>query len=206
MSGVIDVDGLRDATAEEIAFAEQTGVPASRVISAFHLAAVVPWLEDDATGAELGRRRMVAIEEALGTNLYLANTLGQWGISLTEVGDPTGALRAVERGRAVMEPGDVADAIILDVAEAFARASLGATGDALDLLARARATVAQTDAVAERNEIDYIEARVRAASGDPQAARELLESLVEHSTARGFTRQADRYRRDLVALDSRDRD
>jgi class 3 adenylate cyclase/tetratricopeptide (TPR) repeat protein len=199
-AGSIDVDQLREATREEVALAEESGIPVSRSITAYYLETSVPWLEQDSEERELGRRRMVEIEETLGTNLYLANTLGGWAIALTETGDPDAALEAVARGREVMEPGDVADEIVLDVAEAYARAALGATESALELIERARATIAPTDSATERNDVDYIDARIRALSGDVGAARALLEALVERSEARGFHRYADRYRADLAAL------
>jgi hypothetical protein len=199
-AGSIDIDQLREATRDEIDLAEESGIPRSRSTTAFHLETVVPWLDRDPAGMERGRRRMVEIEETLGTNLYLANTLGEWAIALTEIGDPAAALDAISRGRAVMEAGDIADEIVLDTAEAYARATQGATDEALGLISRARDNVAQTDATKERNSIDYIESRIRVLNGDVDAARTLLESLVERAEASGFHRYAERYRSDLAAL------
>ena len=99
-----------------------------------------------------------------------------------------------------MEPGDVADEIVLDLAEASARASRGEAAAAEELLGRARRTVAETDAATYVDKVDYVEATVRARLGDVSAARTLLASLVQSAERRGFHRYADRYRRDLEAL------
>jgi hypothetical protein len=140
------------------------------------------------------------MEEELGTNLYLANTLGEWALSLTELGEAERALVAVAKGREVIEPGDVADEIVLDLAEASARAGRGDGAAAEKLLDRARRTVAATDAATYVDKLDYTEATVRARLGEVSAARTLLASLVQSSERRGFHRYADRYRRDLEAL------
>ena len=199
-AGLIDADQLRAAVEEEATLAEQTGIPRSRIISVYFLEAHVPWLEDDPRGREAGRHRMVAIEEGLGTNLYMANTLGQWAVSLVDLGDTDGALAAVEWGRKVMEAGDTADEIILNTAEAYADGVRGAWVAADEALARARATLPRSESVGERNEVDYVDAKLRALRGDAPGARALLESLVERAEARGLRRYADRYRKDLLAL------
>ena len=200
-AGVIDVAALREALNEEASFAEQMGLPRSRTISVFYLETTVPWLEGDVAGAELGRRRMVEIEETLGTNLYLANTIGEWAMALSELGDTDAALGAIARGREVMEPGDVADEIVLALAEAHARARLGDEAAAERLVGDARGTAAGVDMPSTTDRVDYAEAQVRAMRGDSAGARALLESLVERADQRGFHRYADRYRRDLAALE-----
>jgi class 3 adenylate cyclase len=201
-AGLIGLDEMREAMSQEVALAEQTGLPRSRNISAYFLDTTAPWLEGDVAAHELGRRRAAEMEEQLGTNLYLANTIGEWSLSLTELGDAERALEEVTRGREVMEPGDIADEIVLDLAEAYARASLGEAAAAEEFLDRARRTVAGTDAATYLDKVDYVEAAVRARLGEASAARSLLASLARSSKQRGFHRYADRYRRDLAALDS----
>ena len=199
-AGLIELDELREASGEEIKLAEESGLQASRSMAAYFLATAPPWLEGDSAGSELGRRRMVETEEMLGTHLYLSYELGMWAITLVDTGDPDAALRAVVRGRELMMPGDVSDEVVLDVAEAYARATLGHVDEARVLVARARETVAPTDALVERIEIDHVDAQIHAIAGDPARARELLESLVTRWEERGFHRYADRYRVDLAAL------
>ena len=104
------------------------------------------------------------------------------------------------RGREVTEEGDVADEIVLDLAEAYARAALGEASAADELLARARRTVEATDAATYVDKVDYAEAIIRRRLGDVADARSLLAGLVQSSEQRGFHRYADRYRRDLEAL------
>ncbi len=200
-AGSIDLDALRDRTREEVEFLAQMGIGPSRSITMYFLNMFVPWLEGDTEGHVLGRRRTLDAEAGMGTNLYLANILGEYALALCEAGDRSGALGAVERGRAAMEPGDVADQIVLDVAEAWARAVGGERDAAVALLARAREAVERIDLASAEDQVDYIAAKIQVALGDVALARELLASLIERSSARGFHRYADRYRRDLAALD-----
>ena len=199
-AGSIDLEALRERTRDEIEFLEQIGIGPSRSVSAYFLNMLAPWLEADSAGHALGRRRTLEAEEGLGTTLYLANIQAEWALSLCEGGDAPGALDAVARGRDVMEPGDVADQVLLDAAEGWARALQGSGETALRLLGRARAAVERIDLASTTDQVDYVDAAVRVALGDLAAARALLESLVERSEARGFHRYADRYRRDLRVL------
>ena len=100
-----------------------------------------------------------------------------------------------------MEPGDVADQIVLDIAEAWARAVRGERAAAVALLARAREAVERIDLASAQGQVDYIAAKIQVALGDVALARGLLASLIERYSARRFHRYADRYRRDLAALD-----
>ena len=72
---------------------------------------------------------------------------------------------------------------------------------AVALLARAREAVERIDLASAEGQVDYIAAKIQVALGDVALARELLASLIERYSARGFHRYADRYRRDLEALD-----
>jgi hypothetical protein len=51
------------------------------------------------------------------------------------------------------------------------------------------------------DQLDHVEATVDVLLGDVPSARALLAGLVEQNEAGGRRRLADRYRRDLVALD-----
>ncbi len=50
------------------------------------------------------------------------------------------------------------------------------------------------------DQLDHVDATVRALLGDLDEARELLTGLVERAKTQGLHRWADRYRRDLDAL------
>ena len=104
-AGSIDLGALRERTREEVEFLAQMGIATSRSITMYFLDMFVPWLEGDTEGHLLGRRRTLEAEAGMGTNLYLANILGEYALALCEAGDRSGALAAIERGRAVMEPG-----------------------------------------------------------------------------------------------------
>ncbi len=111
-------------------------------------------------------------------------------------------MRTLARARPLSQPGDVADAIVLDAAEAWARALVGDADHAGALLARARTSAAGIDMPGSTEELDYMDAKVSALVGDLERARGLLSGLASWNEERGRRRHADRFRRDLAALDT----
>ena len=71
---------------------------------------------------------------------------------------------------------------------------------------RAHASAAHSDTMFAVDQVDHVDATVQALLGDTARARELLAQLVERNEALGRRRFADRYRRDLDALGTPDRD
>ena len=69
-------------------------------------------------------------------------------------------------------------------------------------LARAREHGAGVDMLIVVDQLDHVEATVDVLLGDVPSARALLAGLVERNEASGRRRLADRYRRDLAALDT----
>ena len=111
------------------------------------------------------------------------------------------ALTAVREARELADPNDVADQIVLDQAEAYALALAGETARARTLLDRAHVRAEAIQLTAPMDNPLHGEACVLRELGDVEGARRLLQGLVELSMQRGFQRVADRYRRDLAALD-----
>ena len=107
----------------------------------------------------------------------------------------------MREARELADPNDVADQIVLDQAEAYALAWSGETARARMLLERARVRAEATQLTAPMDNPLYGEARVLRQLGDVDGARRVLRGLLELSRQRGFHRVADRYRRDLAALD-----
>jgi hypothetical protein len=200
-AGTVELDEIRTSLEEEIALLEQTGATLHARTSANFMGRIVPFLESDAEAAERGQRE--AAEQSLSLwPLYAANDLGQWAMSRCELGDPAGALRLIERARPIAQPGDVADEIVLDVAEAWARALEGDADRARTLLEGARRVAAGIDFPLIVQDLDRVDAAVSARFGDLERAHTLLAGLVAWNEERGRRRWADRFRRDLAALDS----
>jgi hypothetical protein len=189
------------ASHDEIDALLQTGAEASASQARIYTDVVAPWLESDAAGVERGARERCLEVERLGLAFYHANTLGNWATALCDTGDRQAALEAIGKARQVAAADDVADQIVIDAAEAYARALGGERRAALELLERAHRQADGIDMVLVTEELDHVEAMVRGHLGDLAQAREVLTALVERAEARGIHRYADRYRRDLAGLD-----
>ncbi|MBA2460974.1 MAG: hypothetical protein H0V45_04275, partial [Actinobacteria bacterium] len=200
-AGLIDRDDLLSASKEEIDVLRQTGAEATATLVTNHMRVNVPWLESDAAAVERGRRERCLEVERLGLHYYRANTLGNWALGLCDLGDREVALDAIRHAREVAAADDVADQIVIDAADAYAHALAGERHAARGLLERAHAHANGIDMVIVTDQLDHVDATVRALLGDLVGARKLLTVLVERATARGLHRFADRYRRDLDALD-----
>jgi tetratricopeptide (TPR) repeat protein len=202
LAGELDGVDLRAATDEEVRLLEETGAGAVAIASSRHfLDRAVPWVEGDAVAAEAGARQWVENTASTARHVYHANALGNWAVALCELGEHERALTAVQEARELADPNDVADQIVLDQAEAYALALAGETARARPLLDRARVRTEATQLTAPMDNPRHGEACVLRELGDVEGARRLLQGLVELSTQRGFHRVADRYRRDLAALD-----
>jgi class 3 adenylate cyclase/tetratricopeptide (TPR) repeat protein len=203
LAGALDGVDLRAATDEEVRLLEETGAGAVAIASSrYFLDRAVPWVEGDPVAAEAGARQWVENTASAGRHVYHANALGNWAVALCELGEHERALTAVREARELADPNDVADQIVLDQAEAYALALAGETARARRLLDRARVRTEATQLTAPMDNPHHGEACVLRELGDVEGARRLLQGLVELSTQRGFHRVADRYRRDLVALDA----
>jgi hypothetical protein len=200
-SGRGSIDAIRAIADHEVELLEQTGAGLSVVTARMYERVVVPWLEGDDREVERGARTRVEATKAFGTRLFYANALAMWASALCRVGEPERALGLVDEARPIAAPDDVADQISLDLAEGYARALLGQEEAARPLIERASAKAETIEMWSPAFDHRYDEAWARNALGDRDGARRLLTELVETNVARGFHRFAERYRRDLAALD-----
>jgi class 3 adenylate cyclase/tetratricopeptide (TPR) repeat protein len=198
---LIERDELLSACGDEIDALRQTGAEAAVIGVMTYTDVIAPWLESDAAAVERGRREKCLQVERLGLHIIHANTLGNWALALCDLGDREGALEAIRNARKVAADDDVADQIVIDAADAYAHALGGERRAALKLLERAHAHARGIDMVFVTDQLDHVDATVRALLGDLVEARELLTALIERADARGLRRFVDRYRRDLDALD-----
>jgi len=200
-AGLIDRDDLLSASEDEIDVLRQTGSEATATLVRTYIRVIAPWLESDAAAVEQGGRERCLEVERLGPHYYRATTLATWALGLCDLGDREGALDAIRHARKVATDDDLGDQIVIDAADAYAHALGGERRPALELLERAQAHAKGIDMVIVTDQLDYVDATVRALLGDLVEARELLTALVERANTRGLHRWADRYRRDLDALD-----
>ncbi len=188
---------VRAALEAETVLLEQVGVV--DIASGTFERIVMPMLEGDLGGMEEGLRWRM--ERTVSTPLYHANSLAMWAVGLCMRGDAGQALAVVEEARGLADPDDVADQLQLDLAEAYARALAGDGEHARPLVQRARERLRETDMEEPGLHHEFVEARVLVALGDLDGARSLLAGLAERYARRGLRRYAERYRRELAALD-----
>lgn len=204
-AGRLDADAVLAAAAAEVALLEESGAGTTVAATRNYERTVIPWLEGDAAGLEAGARAQAEETRTVGA-VFHANALAAWALALCHLGPFEQALELVAEAREIADPEDIADQVTLDCAEAYALALAGETEAPRALLARARATAEGTDLHVPVTEQDYVEACVLRELGEVDGARRLLQALVERETQRGFHRFADRYRRDLAALDASGRE
>ena len=201
MAGELDADAVRTVTEEEVNLLGESGASAVAIASSRHFVeGIVPWVEGDPIAIEAGARRWVDATAIAGTRLYHANALAEWAVALCELGDPEPALEAIRKAREIADPNDVADQMLLDQAEAYAMALEGGAERARTLLRRARERGAGTQMAHPAVDPMHIEACILRTLGDLAGAGRLLEGLVDRETSYGRHRAADRYRRDLDAM------
>jgi tetratricopeptide (TPR) repeat protein len=151
-------------------------------------------------------RERVERFEALGDRMYLANALADWAAALCGTGNADKALEVVARARALTRADDVADAVALDMSEAYAHALLGERERVEHLIERTHEALRDVDMAMVVYQAHHVEAGARTALGDVDEARAILTRLLADVDRRGLVRFADLYRRDLAALDSASRD
>ena len=195
--GEADAGAVRAALEEETVLLEQVG--GSDLAGRTFERIVIPMLDGDLVGMEAGMRWRT--ERTVSTPLYHANSLAIWAVGLCLLGDADRALAVVEEARGLAAPDDIADQLQLDLAEAYARALTGDGEHAWRLVERARDRAQGTDMEEPGLHHEFVEARIRLALGDVDAARRLLAGLAERYATRGLRRYAERYRRDLAELD-----
>jgi class 3 adenylate cyclase/tetratricopeptide (TPR) repeat protein len=144
--------------------------------------------------------------EALGDRIYLVNALADWAAALCGIGNADKALEVIAQARAFARADDAADAVALDMSEAYARALLGERERVEELIERVHEALRTVDMAIVVYQAHQIEASARTALGDLDDARAILTRLVADADRRGLVRFADLDRRDLAALDSASRD
>jgi class 3 adenylate cyclase/tetratricopeptide (TPR) repeat protein len=200
-AGTGTLESLRAATRAEAELLRQTGNDVSAIAGHMYERVVVPWLDGDASAVEQGARERVETTSRVATRVYHANSLAEWAIALCDIGDAERASAAIAEARALVDPDDLADQIELDLAEGYVHALEHDPDGARRFLERARAKAEGVDMYSPAHDFRAVEANVRVAMGDVAGARALFEELLRSSEERGFRRVADRFRRDLAALD-----
>ncbi len=203
-AGILEIEEARDVVLAYADLLRQIGSGLEALVSGGILAALA--LYEGPVEHERVLRQRVADFEALGDRMYLANVLADWGAALCAIGEPEKALEQVARARSLAREDDLADAVVVDISEAYGRALLGDRERAEALIERTHDMLRGVDMAMVVDSTQRIEAKARAALGDVDEARAILTRLAADAERRGFMRFADLYRRELQALDPAGRD
>jgi tetratricopeptide (TPR) repeat protein len=198
VAGIIGIDEARARVLAYQALLRQIGSDLEAVIFSGILA-VFAWLEGPEEHERVVRERVEGFE-ALGYRMYLANSLANWAAALCEIGNVDEALEVIARARPLTRDDDIADAVSLDISEAYARALLGDRERAEELIERTHTMLRDVDMALIVEWAQRIEASARTALGDVDEAQAILTRLLADADRRGLVRFADVYRRELAAL------
>ena len=198
--GTISYEEVETRLNEEATLLRQTGSEHAALGSLGYLGVAARMQGDDELHERIVRSRLAGYE-AIGDRIYVANLHAELALVLCRRGNVEQAAEALERGRALASPDDVADRLSLDTAEAYLHALRGEADAARALLDGVREAAAELEMVPMTEDLIAQDAAIRRVLGDDDEARRLLRGLAERAEARGFQRMAERHRADLAGLD-----
>lgn len=195
--GELGRDEFEAALRESIRGLRETGFHVSAAIRHSPLSHIYE-ASGDLAGAERLMREGVELLASVDDRGFRGHALGTLGRILCDQGRPLEARAAVDEGRAISAPDDIADQIQFDVVDAYAAALLGEAARARELVERADQLRARTDSLAPPEEIAL--ARTFAVLGDVDAARERYATAIELTELKGNTIVLPTLRAELTAL------
>jgi hypothetical protein len=158
----------------------------------------VAWAVGDMVMKERLDREAIAELEGMGDRNYLVNAIATLALTTSRLGKPQEALEIVTRGRDIGNEEDVADQILLDLAQAHAQASAGhpaAGRAALESAMRRAAGIRMTPL---DDQIAMVEGELEVMAGNLERAAEIADRIASDAHDRGFHRYAEALRRTIL--------
>jgi hypothetical protein len=193
MAGTAPPDQVREALVHLSELLLQTG-SAGAAQGELDFLPLLEYIEGNLVESERLMRETVEAWERMGETRVLVNSMAYWAIALSRIRDARRALAVVAQARAMGREDDVADQVMLDVAEALARTGVGEVEAASMLIERARSRMTGLVMQPISEEIDRVDAETHAARGDFAAAAAIAEGIAAGAEARGRRRWADFHR------------
>jgi class 3 adenylate cyclase len=193
MAGTAPPDQVREALVHLSELLLQTG-SAGAAQGELDFLPLLEYIEGNLVESERLMRETVEAWERMGETRVLVNSMAYWAIALSRIRDARRALAVVAQARAMGREDDVADQVMLDVAEALARTGVGEVEAASMLIERARSRMTGLVMQPISEEIDRVDAETHAARGDFAAAAAIAEGIAAGAEARGLRRWADFHR------------
>jgi hypothetical protein len=159
---------------------------------------VVAWHEGDLPAHRTILQEIIAEYERLGDRSYLINFMAELALTESRLDHPDAALSLVAHGRSLASQADVADQVMLDLAEAHARTVLGHEAAGRSLLEAARKQLEGTRMDFLESEVDIVQAEVERMSGNLHRATEIATRAYAIFDARGMHRRAEAMRRQAL--------
>jgi hypothetical protein len=160
-------------------------------LSATYMLSTLAWLEGDLPAHRAIVQQMISELERLGDRSYLINLMALLALTESRLGHPETALELVSNGRSLASQADVADHVLLDLAEAHARTVAGYEAAGRSLLEAARRQTQGTRMDVLNSEVDLVEAEIERVSGNMRRATDIVERACAVVDARGMHRRAE---------------
>jgi hypothetical protein len=148
-------------------------------------------MEGDLAGQERLQREVLAEYDRIGDRIYSVFVLASFALTKSRRGDPDGALAMLTRGRAIGDPEDVADQIMLDLAEAHVRGRHGQQRRARASLESARRRLAGTRMNEVSDLVGMVGGELEMMAGHRDRAMQLTNPIAEAARDLGYPRYAD---------------
>jgi class 3 adenylate cyclase len=197
--GLVSSEEARSTITRLIELLRQTS-SSEEALHARHELSVIAWLEGDLPGHRSIVQQMVSELEHIGDRSYLINFMAELALTESRLGRPDTALDLVTNGRSLASQADVADQVMLDVAEAHARTMAGHEAAGRSLLEAARRLTEGTKMDVLDSEVDLVEAEIERISGNMHRATEIVQRACAVCDARGMHRRAEAMRRQALGV------
>ena len=143
LAGLISAEEKRSQSHRYIEMLRQTGSHMEAIQVMIELS-FVAWVDGDLAVREQIEQRVIEEFERIGDRNYFVNWLGETALNKSRLGRPEEALEIVANARRIGSEEDIGDQILLDLAEAHARARHGEQAAARSSLESARIRAAGT--------------------------------------------------------------
>jgi class 3 adenylate cyclase len=198
LAGFIGAEEKRSQSHRYSEMLRQTGsqMEAIRVMSQQSFLA---WLDGELAVSEQIQQKIIEEFERIGDRNYLVNWLAEIGLNKSRLGRPQEALEIVANARRIGSEEDIADQVLLDLAEAHARARQGEHSAARSSLESARNRTVGTRMQLINDEIDLVEGELEMMAGNRARAMKIADRLEAQTRELGLPRYAEALRRTVVS-------
>ena len=197
VSGELTYDDLEPVTRHGAELLRQTGSELG-YWTVYGFLAHAAELDGQLDEAERLYRVRVAALEAMDDRRTLANSLGDWALTLAQLGRPVEAMERIERAREIARDHDLADQIVIALGAGLALATQGDLAGGRASIRHARALADGIVMLPLTTELEHVDGLVRLLEGDAAGALDIGRQLMTRLEQHGMRRFAEHFRVSLV--------